>query len=495
MKASKENRRSGHRAWFSILLATLLVAGAPLSIAWFAPSSPVVAGAGGATDAGKTAGRPNIVIIMSDDQRWDTIDPQIMPRLMDRMVSGANAVYLENAFVSNPICCPSRVTTLTGKYSDTNGVYGNIGTFTGGVGAGGGGFEAFDDDPSVNPTIATDLHRAGYRTALVGKYLNRYPLESNWSYIPPGWDSWFSVPTAAYYNYLAASDGHGERFGHAASDYSTSVLTERAASFITETTAADRPFFLYLALTAPHGPATAYPQDIGRFDGYVDAYHQPASVGESDMSDKPAYYRARVWNRGIQKGYDEFHARQLSAIYGVDRAVARIWDILPDDTVVLYMSDNGYEWGEHRWEQKIVPYNESIRVPMILGTKGLALPPIDPGRIALNVDIRATLESFAGLTPTTKGHPWTDPSWDRSDFVLEHWNDGSMDLPTYCGVRSERWMYAKYSTGEEELYDERVDPLELTNLASSRPWMLSVLRARARVLCTQGKIYPPDWPF
>jgi N-acetylglucosamine-6-sulfatase len=489
MRMRTDQQRPGHRAWVPILLATLVVAGTPLSVAWL-ESSPAIAPL-----AGGTAVRPNIVIIMSDDQRWDTIEPQVMPRLMDRMVPGVNAVYLSNAFVSNPLCCPSRVTTLTGQYSDTSGVYGNDGTFSGGVGVGGGGFYAFDDDPAVNPTIATDLQGAGYRTALIGKYLNKYPGETNWSYVPPDWDRWFSVPTGAYYDYLAASDGHRRWFGDAPSDYSTRILTSRAADFIEETSATGTPFFLYLALTAPHGPAIAYPQDIGRFDAYVDGYHHPASVGESNIPDKPEYIRNRAWTREIQDGYDAFHARQLSAIYGVDRAVGRIWDTLPDNTVVLYMSDNGYEWGEHRWEEKFVPYNESIRVPMILATKGLDMPSIDPDRIALNVDIRATLGSFAGLSPTTKGHTWTDPSWSRSDFVLEHWTDGTLDVPTYCGVRSTRWMYTRYATGEEELYDERADPLELANLVSRRPPTLSALRARAQVLCRQGNVYPPDWPF
>ena len=141
----------------------------------------------------------------------------------------------------------------------------------------------------------------------------------------------------------------------------------------------------------------------------------------------------------------------MSAIYGVDRAFARVWDALPNDTIVLYMSDNGFEWGEHRWAQKFVPYNESIRIPLIVATKGLGVPDIDPNRIALNVDIRATLESFAGSSPTTMGEAWTDPSWTRSSFVLEHWNDGSLDVPTYCGVRSKAWMYVRYTTGEEEL--------------------------------------------
>ena len=447
------------------------------------------------SQTGTASERPNIVIVMSDDQRWDTIDPMFMPRLMDRMVPGENAVYLKDAFVSNPLCCPSRVTTLTGKYSDRTGVYGNDGTFTGAVGTGGGGFYAFDDDPAVNPTIATDLQGIGYRTALIGKYLNKYPSSSNWTYVPPGWDRWFAIPTGAYYNYDASSDGHHLAFGNRPADYSTEVLTDRATAFIRKNQSTGRPFFLYFAPTAPHGPATAYPQDVGRFDRFVDRYRKPSSVGEANVSDKPAYIRRKDWSPTLQEGYDAFHARQLSAIYGVDRAFARVWDALPNDTIVLYMSDNGFEWGEHRWAQKFVPYNESIRIPLIVATKGLGVPDIDPNRIALNVDIRATLESFAGSSPTTMGEAWTDPSWTRSSFVLEHWNDGSLDVPTYCGVRSKAWMYVRYTTGEEELYDESSDPLELTNIASSAPAELSAMRAEAAALCRQGTIYPPDWPF
>jgi arylsulfatase A-like enzyme len=442
---------------------------------------------------GGGAPRPNIVIIMTDDQRWDTITTMVMPRLRDRMVAGSNAVYLRNAFVSNPLCCPSRVTTLTGKYSDSTGVYGNQGSFSGGVGRGGGGFESFDDDPSVNPTIATDLHRAGYRTALIGKYLNHYPSKRNWTYVPPGWDRWFAVASGSYYDYRAASDGHLRRFGDDRADYSTRVLAQKAISFIQKSRATDEPFFLYFAPAAPHSPAIAGRRDAGRFDRYVDSYRWPDSVGEANVSDKPAYMRKRGWSYTLQRRYDHFHARQLSAIYGVDRAVAHIWKALPDNTVVLYMGDNGMAWGEHRWSGKLVPYNESIRVPMILATKGLGLPDIDPTRLALNVDVRATLESFAGRSPATMGLDWTDPTQTRDAFVLEHWN--LANVPTYCGVRSTEWMYVRYSTGQEELYDERSDPLELTNIASTRPPELATLRTRAAALCTQGTSYPPDWPF
>jgi arylsulfatase A-like enzyme len=436
--------------------------------------------------------QPNIVIIMTDDQRWDSVTTRYMPRLMARMVPGTNAVFLTEGFVSNPLCCPSRVTTLTGTYASTTGVYANEGSFTGPAGTGGGGFASFNDDPAVHPTIATDLHTAGYRTGLIGKYLNGYPGDS-WAYTPPGWDRWFSVRTGAYFDYDAATDGRLRHLGTSAREYSTRVLTRRAIAFASNAEAAGSPFFLYFALTAPHGPATPDPIDVGRFDADVAGYVHPTSVGEQDTSDKPAYIAGHRWSPTIQQKIDAFHAAQLNTSYGADRAFARVWDALPDNTVVLFTSDNGFLWGEHRWEGKTVPYNESVRVPMIVATKGLGAPSIDPSRIALNVDIRATLEGFAGLTPATDGLDWMDPTWRRPDFVLEHWN--ATGVPTYCGVRSTDRMYARYSTGEEELYDESLDPLELDNMAAAAPPELAAMRARAQTLCTSGQIYPPDWPF
>ena len=195
------------------------------------------------------------------------------------------------------------------------------------------------------------------------------------------------------------------------------MLARRAVSFVSHAAGTGAPFFLYFALTAPHGPATPDPRDVGRFDRDVVDYLQPASVGEEDVSDKPGYIAGRRWTSNIQQKADAFHAAQLNASYGADRALARVWDAMPDNTVVLFMSDNGFLWGEHRWNGKAVPYNESLRVPMILATKGLGAPSIDPDRIALNVDVRATLEGFAGLTPTTEGFDWMDPTWQRPDFA------------------------------------------------------------------------------
>jgi arylsulfatase A-like enzyme len=378
-----------------------------------------------------------------------------------------SGVSFRNAFVTNPLCCPSRSTILTGRYSHKTGVWTNEAPY--------GGFDVFDD----HDTIATDLHTAGYRTALIGKYLNQYP-ESHWTYVPPGWDRWFAIETAEYYDYFAAADGRrSQRFGSTAADYSTEVLTQRAISFIEKTELRGQPFFLYFAPTAPHVPAAPYPEDVGRFA--ATPLPKPLSFGHVGTG-QPAYIQGAKWDGQRLTRIAHVHERQLEAAYGVDRAVGRILDAVPANTIVVFLSDNGMLWGEHRWVGKGVPYNESLRVPMIMAAlDGRPLP--DPDRIVLNLDIRATLESAAGLSPKTQGRDWFDPTWTRDGFVIEHMGLDPPKVPSYCGIRTAGWMYARYATGEEELYDELADPLEMLNVVAEQPLVAAELRARAQRSC------------
>ena len=473
-------RRGLYRATGFIVLAAVLTAVAPRP-ALGAPNPT----------------RPNIVIIMTDDQRWDTVNPTYMPNLTRTLLP--NGVSFRNSFVSNPLCCPSRVTTLTGKYSYTTGVYGNHGTW--------GGFDAAVRYGVMDDTIATDLHADGYSTALIGKYLNGYSTRTEYGYVPPGWDRWFAVKGGSYYDYYAAVDGlDSVHFGNSPSDYSTTVLQDQATSFIRSASGSGTPFFLYWAPTAPHAPAIADPRDLGRFDGDVASYVQPPSVPESDVSDKPPYIKvASSGSQSLQPQRDAFHAKQLAAIYGVDRAIGAIWKALPGNTVVLFMSDNGFEWGEHGWAGKQVPYNESLRVPMVIASKRVDLSSIGSiggasDRLALNVDVRSTLESFVPdlpQQPSTDGEPWTVPTL-RQDFPIMHWDD-SAKVPVYCGVRSQGWMYVRYADGFEEAYDERTDPFELDNLFVTDPTdpQLGLLRAAAVGYCARrdGRVYPDGWSY
>ncbi len=445
-------------------------------------------------------GSPNIVIIMTDDQRWDTATSQYMPNLTSILGSNPSITY-PNAFIPNSLCCPSRTSTLTGDYSHTTGVFGNGGAM--------GGFPSFTLPPvgfstaaaNESTTIATDLHSAGYRTGLVGKYLNEYPA-GHYDYVPPGWDSWFSIATGTYYDYYAAVNGHrSRRYGSRPADYSSRVLGDRATGFIANSGA--NPFFLYLAFTAPHSPAIPAPRDVDRFG--VARYPQPPTFGKAYPSD-PTYIKNRAWDRTKAQSTNAFHRDQVNSIYGVDTQIGRVWNALPDNTIVLFMSDNGYLWGEHRWVGKIVPYNESLRIPMAVAVKAPTSPrwaagSVDP-RIVLNVDVLPTLEAYAGFAPANpfEGIDAFGPVV-RDDFVLEHWREGGKlwdgAMPTYCGVRSVDWMYTKYRGGQEQLYDELADPYEVNNLAVTDPAnpKLQAMRNRAAVLCVGGALYPSDWPI
>ena len=461
--------------------------------------------------------RPNVVIIMTDDQRWDSVTARYMPQLSSILANNPSVTFT-NSFVPNTLCCPSRTSTLTGDYSHTTGVYGNGGQY--------GGFPAFTPAPDGNgispindtTTIAVDMHQAGYRTALVGKYLNGYNARTS-RYIPPGWDRWFSVPTGAYYHYWAASNFggpiHNRYFGTTKADYITRVLTARASTFL-QANQAD-PFFLYYAATAPHGPATADPRDVDRFNsaGYV----QPPSFGASSAVD-PHYIQDRPWYPSDVKTINQFHAAQLNATYGVDRSIGQLWNLLPDNTIVAFMSDNGFSWGEHRWSNKMIPYNEDLRIPMRLVGRNLASPlsaGTDP-RIVLNIDLLPTLEGMAGVT-TSPSRPSAPEGLEmlgsatRSEFVIEHWYQENPsgyegNPPTYCGVRSLDWMFVKYNHSEESnnfgLYDEINDPYELSNLASDPAYaaQLRTMKDLAHTASGDGScdesatgIYPNDWPY
>jgi N-acetylglucosamine-6-sulfatase len=204
-----------------------------------------VVGSGGSAEpaaSGAHAGqdRPNIILILTDDQRWDTLSA--MPNVQ-RLLAG-HGVTFANSFVVNPLCCPSRSSILTGNYSHTTHVYKNLPPD--------GGFQTFGTQD--RSTIATWLEAAGYRTALVGKYLNGY---AHTSYIPPGWDRWVAYTSGTdYYDYTLNVDGERVSHGHAPSDYSTDVLADYAVDFVRDTSS---PFFLYFAPNAPHQPAFPEP--------------------------------------------------------------------------------------------------------------------------------------------------------------------------------------------------------------------------------------------
>ena len=448
-----------------------------LAIAALAPASlGASAILAGAND--DRSSRPHIVLIVTDDQRWDTLSqmPGVQRLLADR------GLTFDNAFVTNPLCCPSRSAFLTGTHSHTTGVYTNEGA---------NGLKAFDD----SSTIATWLDDAGYETAFIGKYFN-----GSWPapYVPPGWDRWAAFRNAGdlYYDYDLLVDGQPRTYGSDDRSYSTDVLGRYAERFI-RTAPHDDPMFMMLSTFAPHSPRTPPP---GVASDEFSAWQPGPNLPEHDVSDKPAYIRA-LEPVGPERVLEARRAwaEQVAALQSVDEMVTGVVRTLRetgrlDDTLIIFTSDNGIAIGEHGWTYKLTPYEESIRVPLVM-----RYDPLTDGErtdaLAVNVDIGPTIAALAGvLAPGAEGRSLLpilegEAAEVREDFLIEHMeyrsDRGLPDAPTYCAVRTRDRLFVHYATGEEELYDLAVDPWELENLAADpgRREELAALRRRTKQLC------------
>jgi arylsulfatase A-like enzyme len=424
--------------------------------------------------------RPNIVLILTDDQRIDQLDR--MPILQSELV--AHGTSFANGFVVDSYCCPSRTTILRGQYSHTTRIYG--------TGAPYGGYGLFKSLGLEKSTVALWLKNAGYRTGLFGKYLNGY---SNTTVVPPGWSDWKGMAGIGsgeryFYNYKLNDNGHGVQYGSAADDYSVDVTGDYAESFI-RSTPASQPLFVYYAPTAPHYPSLPAPRHATAAScatavntGYIAGHSGlPPSFGENDVSDKPAWVRAQPLLGTSRRTQLASNWRLMCrSLLSVDEAIGGIVDALRDtgrlnNTLIVFTSDNGHLHGEHRVNAKKAFYEESIRVPMIVRFDAMTggTPRVDT-RMALNVDLTATFLDAADVTPGVPQEGKSllpllaggSTSW-RDGFLVEHADvvPSSFDkgyVPTFCAVRTSRWVYGVLGTGEKELYDLNADPYEQTNI-------------------------------
>jgi arylsulfatase A-like enzyme len=439
-------------------LAGLLVSlGVVLALAAARPS-----GAGEPAPAGGPGtDRLNVVLIVTDDERADVDRVPSVRRLL-----AAQGITFTNAFTTTPECCPARAGILTGQYAHTNGVVQNSGPTS---------YPKFDESSS----LAVWLHDAGYETALVGKYFNGYAYYGDHR-IPPGWSEWHaidSIPFQRYYDYVLNENGREVAYGGFPSDYSTSVLTGRAVDFLER---AREPFFLYFAPLAPHLPATP-PPGHGR-PAPVPPLEPRPSFNERYLGDKPW----SSWHpRPLRPGAVSFLERsirdqQLQALGALDRSVAEIVAVLRrrgvlDRTVILYVSDNGFLWGEHRLGGKVWPYEESIRVPLVVRTPWEETWGRTDDRLVLNIDLAPTVAELAhvgprlpqdgrSLVPLLRGD---DQRW-RTGFVVEYLGRDLLSRsgpPPYRGIRTKRYLYVEYENGWRELYDLARDPWEVRNVA------------------------------
>jgi len=423
--------------------------------------------------------RPNIVLIVTDDQRRETLRrmPAVQRLLVDR------GTRLSHAMVPTALCCPSRASILTGRFAHTTGVFsnGDIG------GTRWGGWQRFYSTGAERRSVAVTLQDAGYRTGLVGKYLNRFGRSERVvgpGYVPPGWDVFAALMTvneAGYFGYRL-SDGSAD--DSLSPRYSTDELADRAVGFI-RNTPDDRPLFLYFAPYAPHKPFLPAPRHLGALDGVLRPY-VPATLRQPRRT-LPRWLRDR---RPVdQATVDSIRQRQLESLLAVDEAVEAIHSALREtgrvrDTLFVFTSDNGYLWGEHRITGKDVPYAAATRVPMVLRWDGRVPAGAVSRRLALNVDIAATLAHAAGVPMRTEGLSMLGER-RRTGFVLEAMR-GYRRRPAYCGWRTRHRMFVRWATGEEELYDYRRDAAERRNLAARPAWggVRDAMRERATAACT-----------
>jgi len=441
--------------------------------------------------------RPNVVVLMTDDQTVESL--RVMPNV--RGLLADQGVTFDNSFVSYSLCCPSRATFLTGQYAHNHGVWGNA--------APNGGYYKLD---STN-TLPVWLTRAGYQTIHLGKYLNGYGTRSK-TEIPPGWGEWQGTPDPSTYRYLGYTfneNGKLVNYGNAAADYKTDVEATKAVDIIGRQLLDPRPFFLWVAFLAPHsgGPrdpddpsGQATPSPAARHRNYfaTQALPVPPSFNEADVSDKPTGIRNRPLLTPAKIGaIRENYQQRLESLLAVDEAVGQIVNRLAatgelDKTYIIFTSDNGFFHGEHRVPAgKVLLYEPSIRVPLII--RGPNIPAGQHrSQYVENIDLAPTIVAATGAQPgrVMDGRSLLPFARDR---LWYSGRDLLLETPTYSAVRSPNWLYAEYVTGERELYNLARDPDELTSLHADLGYArtqanlanrLARLRGCAGAACRQG---------
>lgn len=423
--------------------------------------------------------RPNLVLIVADDldQNLGTIDS--MPNLHRLLVQ--QGLTFSDFFVTNSLCAPSRASLLRGQYTHSHQVVSNESPVS--------GFETFFRLGHEASTVATWLQGAGYRTILLGKYINGYPTGASRTHRPPGWSEFVSpVDDEAYkgFDYRMNENGRIVSYGGRSQDYLTDVLARKAEDLLRRS--GGTPFFLLLTPYAPHHPATPAPRHDRLFAGAQ--VPRTPSFNEEDVSDKPAP-RSSLSGSEIAD-IDSLYRSRLQSMQAVDEMIARVVMVLESsgrmgDTYFFFTSDNGFHMGQHRLRpQKATPYEEDVRVPLIVRGPGVPAGETLYGYLAGNVDLAPTLAELAeveiphfvdgrSLAPLLRGER-PAAGTRRQAFLLEQYSDEGLIAPSprsaqpvFVGLRTLRYKYVEYWTGVREIYDLGSDPYELSNFGGTAP--------------------------
>jgi N-acetylglucosamine-6-sulfatase len=421
--------------------------------------------------------KPNFLFIIVDDMpKWML---EHMPTVLGRI--GAEGMVFENFYAAQPLCSPNRATFLTGRYPHNHRLQTNVAAA-----------KTFHESGLDQNTVATDLKSmAGYKTALIGKYFNATG-GSERDYVPPGWDRWVSLASAHNPTILANIDGTWADTGVSTTGEAR-WLSDHADSFIRANE--DGPWFCVLSLRAPHGPYTPSADS----EHYADdiPLRRTESFGEPDgdggVSDKPKELRRKALSAARIAKIEATQEGMLEELQDVDREVGRLLDVISstnqaERTYIIFTSDNGFLFGEHRLVGKDLPYKEASILPLVVRGPGVA-PASKCEAAASMVDVRATLANLAGvagdvahdgrsLAALFSGTPAT---W-RQRLLLES--------PPYkknlgwFALFEPPYIYVEWSTGAKELYDLAADPAELRSLHASRSELVITYSTRLAALKT-----------
>ena len=378
------------------MMKRVLLVGAIVAVALVAGLTP----APRSTAAEAPQARPNIVVIMADDQ---TVESMRVMANVNAMLGEQGTTFADN-YVSFPLCCPSRTTLLTGQYGHNHTVMGNAPPQ--------GGYEKLA--PTHANTLPAWLKLAGYHTVHIGKYLNGYGRQRP-TEIPTGWDEWFgSIDPSTYrfYDYTLNENGKLVRYGTAADDYQADVYTAKAVDAVKRLAGRTEPFFLSVAYLAPHsgGPresddpanlATPVPAPRHRNRFAAEPMPRTPAFNEADVSDKPLAVRRRpLFGTPRINGITEMYRQRLESLLAVDEGVAAIVRALQDSgelarTLIVYTADNGFFHGEHRIPSgKVQHYEPSARVPLLMRGPGVPRG-VRVTQPSVNIDLAPTLVDAA----------------------------------------------------------------------------------------------------
>ena len=429
----------------------------------------------GSEPASPSAAKPNIIFILTDDLAWNLV--QYMPNVQAMQRDG---LTFTNYFVTDSLCCPSRSSILTGKLPHDTQVFTNTPPF--------GGYESFNAHGNEAHTFAVALQSGGYRTAMLGKYLNGYePARDG---VRQGWNDW-DVAGNGYpeFHYALNENGRVVQYGTDPKDYLTDVASNIADAFVRR----GSPFFIEIATFAPHAPYIPAPRDADKFPGLgaprgAAFGARPGPAAPKWLKDIPPLRPVDITN------IDRDFRMRAQAVQAVDQMIGRLRATIAalneqNNTYIIFSSDNGYHMGEYSLRPgKMTAYETDIRVPLIVVGPGVASG-VSLDAIVENIDLAPTFTELAGaagatnpdghsLTPLFAGKPVAD--WRRVALV-EHRHPGynltdpdmpvrhSANPPTYEAIRDAEGTYVEYETGETTYYDLTQDPNELRNFISTLP--------------------------